>query len=348
MAAVQAENIADMVITSLNNFGKNRWTDLSYDLQEYPAWSQLLRKKKIQFEEGLQHEFQVMTSDSGAAENVALYQELTVGVPDVMKKGTIPIRHTNTKWAYDDREVALQRGQAMVNSIVKVRRHASMVSLVKRVEQDFWTKPASSADETTPWGIRMSIVHDDANTSVALAGGNPSGFSSGYAGLDSATYTQWRNWDSTYTDMVQSDGIANMRESCVKSMFMAPVAYPSYQQGPPSRTINVNYRTLQKLEDAARNQNDQLGFDVASTDGKTTFRRIPLTYVPYLDADTTDPVLGIDWSHIYPVFLAGFWLKEHAPIQWDKNPNVHWCHVDLSWNVKNTDRRRHWVTQKAS
>lgn len=348
MAAVQAENIADMVVTSLNNFGKNRWTDLSYDIQEHVAWSQLLRKKKIQFEDGLQHEFQLMTNDSGQAENVELYQELTVGTPDVMKKGLIPMRHTNTKWAYDVREKEFQRGQAMVNSIVKVRRHSSIMSLIKLVESNFWSKPTDSTDEKTPWGIRMSIVHSDANTSPALAGGNPAGFGSGYAGVDSATYDQWQNWDTTYEELTHSDGISKIREMLVKSVFMAPVAYPGYQQGPPSRTINVNYRSLQALEDAARVQNDQLGFDVASTDGKTTFRRIPLTYVPQLDADATDPILGIDWSYLYPVFLAGFWMKEHAPLQSPNNPNVYRCHVDLSWNMKNVDRRRHWIAQKAA
>lgn len=347
MAATQAENIADMVVTSLNSFGKGRWTDLSYNLQEYSGLPNLLRKKKIAFEDGLQHEFQVMVADSGAAENVELYQELSVGVPDVMKKGTVPIRHTNTKWAYDDREVKMNSGQAQVNSIVKVRRHASMVALTKLMENDLWSKPASSADETTPWGIKMSIVWET-STTVALTGGNPTGFSSGYAGLDSATYDQWQNWSSTYALLDQNDGIAKMRESLVKSGFKAPVAHPDYQQGPSARMIHLNYDSLAALENAARQQNDNLGFDVASTDGQTTFRRIPLTYTPQLDSDTQDPIYGIDWSYMYPVFLSGFWMKEHPPIQWDKNPNVHWCHLDLSWNIVNKDRRRHWVTAKAA
>ena len=346
--AVQAELIADMVIVSQNHFGKNRWTDLSYDLQEHVAWNQLLRKHKIQFEEGLQHEFQIITEDNGMAEHVELYQELTIGAPDTMTKGTIPIRHTNTKWMYDDREIAANAGQAMINSIVKVRRHSAMVSLIKKVETNFWGKPASSADQVTPWGIRTSIVHDDANTTPALAGGNPTGFSGGYAGVDSATVTRWRNWDTVYTDLTQSDGIKKIREMIVKSQFMAPVASPSYQQGPPKRTINLNYDSLQALEDAARNQNDSLGFDVAATDGQTTFRRIPITYVPYLDADATDPIIGIDWSYLFPVFRAGFWMKEHPPEKSENNPNVKKCFIDLSWNLKNVDRRRHWIAQKAA
>ncbi len=90
-------------------------------------------------------------------------------------------------------------------------------------------------------------------------------------------------------------------------------------------------------------QNDNLGMDVDSMDGKPVFRRTPITWIPQLDNDTTNPVYGINWGEFHTAGLRQWWLKEtQIPIQ----PNQHTVsstHTDCTFQWLTRDRRRHFV-----
>ena len=45
MATLQADDIADLITITQKDLGRLRWTDLSYDLQEYIALPSLLQKE---------------------------------------------------------------------------------------------------------------------------------------------------------------------------------------------------------------------------------------------------------------------------------------------------------------
>ena len=47
MATLQADDIVDLITITQKDLGKMRWTDLSYDLQEYVALPSLLQKEKV-------------------------------------------------------------------------------------------------------------------------------------------------------------------------------------------------------------------------------------------------------------------------------------------------------------
>ena len=89
----------------------------------------------------------------------------------------------------------------------------------------------------------------------------------------------------------------------------------------------------------------------SATDGKVVFRGIPLTYCPYLDSNVTrtgtstvaNPIYGINWGVFESCFLEGEYMRETGP---DTAPNQHTVfttHVDLSMNIRCTDRRRNFV-----
>jgi hypothetical protein len=73
------------------------------------------------------------------------------------------------------------------------------------------------------------------------------------------------------------------------------------------------------------------------------FRNHPIIWVPKLDADTTNPVYGVDHSTFYPICLRGNYLRESKPMTDATQHNVYQVFVDLSYNYICLDRRRNWV-----
>ena len=111
----------------------------------------------------------------------------------------------------------------------------------------------------------------------------------------------------------------------------------------------MNESTISDFEDVASQQNDNLGPDVASIDGTTTFRKHPVLYIPYLDdnAVQTNPIYMIDHSTWNPIVLKGDYLRETTPAKAAKQHNVFECFVDLSYNFICVDRRRNAVLYQA-
>jgi len=141
-------------------------------------------------------------------------------------------------------------------------------------------------------------------------------------------------------------------ESATKTRFMPPVDVPEYNTG-NRYAYYTNYDVLSLLEEALEDQNDNLGNDIASKDGRTMFRRVPVNWVPYLDANNLeggeqDPVYGINWGEFKVVFLKGFYLKEGKPMMSPKQHNVFESHVDLTYNFQCTNRRAQFVLNKSA
>ena len=160
MATLQADDIADLITITQKDLGRLRWTDLSYDLQEYIALPSLLQKEKVAFGSGYGMQWNVMTGTSGAAKDVGLYEVDNVNVSDVMQTATIPWRHMTTNYAIERREVSMNSGAAQIVDLVKIRRHDAMVDLAKHVETRFWSRPATSSDNKAIYGVPYWIVYN--------------------------------------------------------------------------------------------------------------------------------------------------------------------------------------------
>ena len=102
------------------------------------------------------------------------------------------------------------------------------------------------------------------------------------------------------------------------------------------------------MEELGEQQNENLGRDLASMDDNMAFRKSPLIWVPQLDgnADETDPIIFINWSWFYPVFLKGEYLREGKPQVSPKQHATFVTHIDTSWNLLCTDRRRQAILTK--
>jgi len=346
--ALQADAIADILISTQKQLGPNKWTDIATDLQEYVALPQILKKERVMFDSGYTIQWNVNVSfDSDRARNVGLFGVDNVNVADSLKTASIPWRHTTADYAFERRLVKMNSSASKIVDEVKKARSQGMLALAQRMEENFWSKPADSTDTVMPFGIDYWIVRD---TSEGFNGGNPTGFSSGAAGLSSTTYPNWANWTAQYTNVTRTDAVRKLRKAMTFTKFMSPVnIIPSYNKG-DRYGLYTNYDVIYAMEELAEGQNDNLGSDVASMDGKVLVRRTPLTWVPYLDADsdmaTYDPIYGVNWGCFNPVFLQGEYMVEDPP---EKAPNQHTVyvvHIDCSYNFLCTDRRRLFLVCK--
>ena len=343
MATLQAYDIVDLITITQRDLGRLRWTDLSYDLQEYVALPSILQKEKVTYSSGYGMQWNVMTGTSGATRDVGLYEVDSVNVSDVMTTANIPWRHMTTNYAIERREISMNTGPAQIVDLVKIRRHDAMVDLAKHLETRFWSKPDTSADNLKIYGVPYWIVY---NATEGFNGGNPSGFTSGAAGIDSAATPNWSNWSAQYAAVSNVDLIRKWRKAATFTKFMAPQPSPSYGTG-ARYGYYTNYDVIGPLEEVLESQNDNLGNDIASKDGKLLFRQIPVTWVPFLEDRAGDPIYGINWGQFKPAFLSGEYLREEGPVKASNQHTVFQTHVDLTMNIMCTDRRSNFVLATA-
>ena len=345
MATVTVEDLADLTALTLPDLDKGKFTDMSGDTQEFYALPNILKKDKAEFKTGDSISVNAMFDDNGQARMVDMNATDTYGINDVMGTGTAPWRHATWNWAIDRRESAINSGDAeQIVKLINTRRYAAYVSAAKLLESQFWGKPATSADETSLWGIDMYIVK---NASTGFNGGNPSGFTAGEI-YDSTVRTRWKNYTAQMTALSSADGVTLMRRAAALTQFKSPIDAAEVRNGKLRRAIYTNLDNILIFGDIARNQNENLGNDVAEKDGQATFHRLPIYHVPQLNSDSQDSIYGVDWSTFNPVFLKGEYIKESKPypllgIQHTKVV----VDVDMTMNFVCYDRRRQWIINKA-
>ena len=150
--------------------------------------------------------------------------------------------------------------------------------------------------------------------------------------------------------MSKADLIRKWREAATKTEFRPPVD-GSFSNMGTNWGFYTDYTVLGTLEEILESQNDNLGNDVASKDGQTSMRRVPVTWVPYFDnnsgtVDTTNPVYGINWSVFKCAFLSGEYMKETKVQPHPLHHRTIVQYTDCTYNFLLNDRRRCFVLSK--
>lgn len=338
MAVIQAENVVDFVNDTLKDLGKPKFTDISSNLQRHTAMKNLLRKNRSVMESGQGIQFNVLVGQSNAARNVALAESDNVNLVDGMVQASTVWRNSQTSYMIIGQLMAMNREPSRIVDYVKQQRIMAMISLAELMEANFWQAPASS-DNKTPYGLPYWIVK---NATKGFNGTTLTGYTT-VAGLSPTTYPNWANWTAPFTNVTRDDFIRSAREGATKTDFMPPVdGIPTPNTG-DEYGFYTNYAVLQPLEEALEAQNDNLGEDVASMDGKTLFRRVPVTWVPKLEADSTNPFYGINWGWFKTYILRGWWLKETDIPNTPGQHTVASHFMDLTYQFLSKNRRCHMV-----
>jgi hypothetical protein len=337
---ITVEQDLDLIATTQRELGKLRWTEIATDVQEHTALPMILKKEKVQFEDGTGIQRNVMIDHSGAAKFAKLFEVDDVNVADVMATFNIPWRHATTNYAIERREMAMNRGASRLVDLVKVRRADAMISLAELLEGMLWSYGLTD-DGITPFGITYWLTKSATEGFNGLA---HSAFASGKGGFSNA---RWRNWTADYNTVTKDDLIRKMRKGYVFTKFKPIVPHPDYARGGDRYGIYMGYDELGLFEELAEAQNENLLNDLASKDGRTLFRGVPLTRVAELEADTDDPIYFINWSCFYPVFLRGEYMREEGPRVKGDQHTTYVTHIDLTVNTLCTNLRKQAVFSKA-
>lgn len=343
MAIIQADDLADLTLVTLRDLGRLKWTDIGTDLQEHYATSHILRKERVGFDSGYGIQFNVRPTAGNQAAWVGLFEVDDVNVPDVMVQGNVPWRHLQSKFAVERREMAMNRNPARIVELIKLRRITALVDQADLLESAWWGVPTSSTDGL-PFGIDYWVTK---NATAGFNGGNHANFSAGPANINRDTFTRWRNYTDQYQSVSKDDLIRKLRRASRLTGFMAPFPQDVQEYNAGNRYSYVtNIDVLERIEELAEGQNDDLGPDIASMQDRTLFRKRSIDWIPELDSDTQDPFYGINWGVMKAIFLRGEYMVETTVTGAPQHTTVR-TFIDSSFNFVCYDPRRLFVVNTA-
>lgn len=338
MPNLQASDIGDLIRSTINELGRMKFTDIATDIQKHVALPNLLKKNRQNVDAGPLIQFNLMTDHNRSARAVGLGATDVVDIPDLMINGQIPWRHITANYAVEHHVIDMNRNPAKIVDIVQEQRYGCLISLAEYFENQFWRCPAST-DTLSPYGVPYWIVK---NNSEGFFGGLPTGYTT-VGNIDPTTYPRWKNWTAQYQAVTKDDLIAKWWKAATYTDFEPAIeGLPTYNTG-NNYGFYTNYAVIAPLKQALESQNEDLGYDLDSMNGKTMFRRTIVDFVRKLDDDTTNPIYGINWGEFKTVILSGWWMRETSiPIQPGQH-TVSATHVDCSLNWLTRNRRRHMV-----
>lgn len=356
-SVVQADDIQDLLTFTQSKVDKHKWTDLTTDTTEHIALPKIMAAEKVVEKTGRNISWKLITGTDQTAKAVALFQQDDYGRGDHGETAEIPYRHIHSYSMYDEHEVDLNGGAEQILDLVKTQETLAEIDTAEFFEAFFWSKPATSADNKTPYGIKMYIVKDITGTSAGdewpgnfggFNGGNPTGFSSGVGGVSSGDVARWANWACKYAEVTKLDLLRKLKLAEHTTLFLPPTDIPLNMRSSRGRSYYTNLQNTIELEELLETRNDSLGAELYSYEGQTVFRRKPVMYVPKLDDDSDDPFYGINWATMSIQVLAGWWMRRLGPYRLKGTQhNVFVTDHDTTLNLKCTDRRRNFVMSKA-
>jgi hypothetical protein len=335
MPVIQPENVADLVADTLRDLGKPKFTDISSSIQNHVAFKNLLHENRAVLHSGYGIQFNVLVNQSNAARNVSINESDNVNMVDGMVQATANWRGSQTSYMVIRQLLAMNREPSRIVDYVKQQRLMALISLAELMESNWWGAP-SSTDTKTPYGYAYWITK---NATAGFNGGAL--FGSTVAGLSPTTYPQWSNYTAPYTNVTRDDFIRAARKAATFTDFRPPVdGIPTPNTG-DDYGFYTNYSVLQPLEEALESQNDNLGLDIAKMDGKVRFRNVNVVWVPWLERDTTNPFIGIDWGWLKTYILEDEWMRETSVPITPGQHNAHSHFLDLTYNWVSKNRRCH-------
>jgi hypothetical protein len=346
--ALTPDQVDDFVNLTLPKFKKHQWTDLSLGLVEYVS-STLIDEKKVQEQGGPSIAFKIKTRNTGNARNTGMFAQDQTKVEDVTIAASVPWAMQTTNWSYDIYEDLFQSdGETIIRELV-IREHDALSDMAELQEENFWSAPTGPSDNR-PMGIPFWMQKDHTTAPEGgFNGGNPSGFASGCAGVDSTQYPRWRNWTFGYTNVSTDDLVRKVKRSLAFTHFVAPVPHPELGYGKANHNIYTTYRVQEPLERLAETRNDNLGKDLAKYINTVTIGGVPVKWVHYLEEnDTSDPLYGINWKAFRPFVKSGANMRRNPPKPAARQHTVREVHIDNWMNYCCYNRRLLWVGSKAA
>lgn len=338
------DQISDMIIATHKHREKEKFNQVAQRVVEYPFFDYAIRKNRVRMLSGTSILRSLMVSTSGAFRMVGLNQQDVLNISDVMMQIEVPWRHANTPFGWDVKEVMMQSGDKQIVELLNIRRADAQLARIEGMSSKIWQAPSASTDKLNPWGIPHWVV---GNAATGFTGDVPSGFTDVAGG----THAKWKNYAAQYAAVSKADLITKIVDGMAETRFVSPITVDDYKRGVSDRfKIFAPRSVIKQVEAIQEQQNDSLGSDVAPMFGKANINRTPFTREPQLE-DTVlypkAPVYTLDLDYWEICFLEGGFERVSKP---KPAPNQHdtlVSHIDDSFNLLCSDRRRQAVYQTA-
>lgn len=299
----------------------------------------ILEGRKQLMQGGSAMDWFTVYKDGGSFQFVLPGQTYQPGIVNVMAKGTAPWRHAHWDYSILRNEMMSNRTPEKLCNFLRARKTAEYMGAAVGMESEFFASPVhGSATQPLTFGYWVVPILgiqagdsgsvDGININGAFQGGlpnngdaftdvggiDPGGEYTDGEGFATETYARHRNWNfdwsnssGQYTD-VDEDNLGNAYDSID---FKPPKFVTGLDELPHKmKRVYVCQVLKNSMERAAKNQNDNIGPDLARYQNATMFRGLPLTWLKLLDtANTTyrgtNPIMGVNWAHGHIVVREG-------------------------------------------
>lgn len=344
MGGLAFSEIADAVLETQENFiNRGSFVNMQTDLTNHVAVREMWMGRKKKFDGGKNWRFEVQTDHNHSARAVGLYEADGTSMADTLVKGEVAPRHVNAHYVFDLREPDFQAGGHAIVDFVESKMTAMMVSFWDTLERYLWGKPDDSNDTKIPFGVDYWVTR---NAVEGFTGGDPAGFSAGRGGISTANVPRYANRSGRYVNVTVADLLRKMRRAHRLSQFRSPVQHKEPTLGGSKNGIYCAEVTINSMEELLETRNMNLGNDLASKDGRTLFKGTPITYVPFLNDDSGQPVYMLDWMWLAIGVLTGWERNLSKPMPVPGRHTVRRVDLDVTLNMVGTDPRRQTVLYK--
>lgn len=343
--ALQASGIGDLVTTTLKKLNRFKWQDVSQRLNEYTLFEMLMNQDMVDFvDDGYEWQFNVKVARGSPAKMTGFFATDTINQQDTQKVASLPFRHMTHNFMFDEKEPAMNSGESRIVEEVKVRRADAWVEIAEKFEVQAMSSPASNATDDMN-GIPYHVVKVGIGTAYSVSGGGHATGHTEWSGLSRTIYTSLKNGAGSYIAVTKNDFVDTLTTALDLSYFKPPIAYPSYTSKPRYRYFTTR-AVRRSLTNLLEQQNDNLGSDIDSMNGRLRVRQTPVDWLSVLEADTDAPFYGIDMTSLRIKVMRPFYLREQGPEKVSLMHAVYVFYVDLSCNLICTNPRANFVLSK--
>lgn len=342
------DQILDLVESTIYKYDRNKWIDLSSNLQHYTFADQIVGKKRlINDMNSTRCEWKIQTSFSQTTRYANLFDTDVYSVSDHLTNAYQDWAKFTDNWTYDIDEKTFNSGPEQIIDHIAVREHAMMTGLYEFLEEALWSSPASTSSNPREFlGIPFWIQK---NATQGFNGGNPSAGNAG--NVDVSTVEAWKNYTDTYSAVTATDAVEKIVRAITYCNFKTPHPYAEHTAAKtPDYALYTTYPVIEEFRRHVRSQNDNLGSDAAAMmKGMPSVMSMPLQWVPILDSadhdaqDTSDPIYGVNWNSFGFHTKSGEWMKRTSNLRVPGQHNVYANYVDAWGQFVCKNRRGNFV-----
>lgn len=355
--SIKYNEIADLLTTTYDKVEIDI-VDLSQEMLDYIVVPYFMKKKggMRQIGGGVGVAQILMIEHGGRSRFVGEYDQDVILVIDHLTKARVDFCLMTDNVAYSIGELRANRGKERITNVIAPKKRAMQLRVIETIEYAFFQTPDVD-DDLTPWGLKYWIVKSSA--AAGYNGGYPSGFTT-MANLNLTKVPQFRNYTDNYTSVTKDDLILKMRRAHRRTKWRTPKKQGGFTGDTgPRRFMLANEATCEEFENIGEGQNENLGRDISpynagrsvngvtkTPEGEILFKNSPFVYGEYLDADSTDPIYGIDMKYFHCITRKG---DNMSMGEFGKAPNQHRvikADFDHAYQFLCSNRRAQWVISK--